>query len=67
VLNTVIIGAYLLEGSITPPIAGATGLLVPFVIFGIIAGEKIHHKINEQIFSVMVFSLLLITGFFMLW
>jgi uncharacterized membrane protein YfcA len=67
VLNTVIIGAYLLEGSITPPIAGTTGLLVPFVIFGIIAGEKIHHKVNEQIFSVIVFSMLFITGFFMLW
>jgi uncharacterized membrane protein YfcA len=67
VLNTVIIGAYLLEGSITLPIAGTTGLLIPFVLFGIIAGEKIHHKVNEQIFSVIVFSMLLITGFFMLW
>jgi uncharacterized membrane protein YfcA len=67
VLNTVIIGAYLLEGSITPPIAGTTGLLVPFVIFGLIAGEKIHHKVNERVFSVIVFSMLLITGLFMLW
>ncbi|MDR3116056.1 MAG: sulfite exporter TauE/SafE family protein [Treponema sp.] len=65
VLNTVIIGVYLFEGSITPPIAGTTGLLVPFVVFGIIAGEKIHHKVNEQIFSVIVFSMLLVTGFFM--
>jgi uncharacterized membrane protein YfcA len=66
VLNTVIIGAYLLEGSVTPPIAGNTSLLVPFVIAGIIAGEKIHHKVNEQIFSVIVFSMLLVTGFFIL-
>jgi uncharacterized membrane protein YfcA len=67
VLNTVIIGAYFFEGSITMPIAGTTGMLVPFVIFGIIAGEKIHHKVNERFFSVIVFSMLLITGFFMLW
>ncbi|MDR1625751.1 MAG: sulfite exporter TauE/SafE family protein [Spirochaetia bacterium] len=64
-LNTVIIGAYLLEGSITPPIAGNTGLLALFVIPGIIAGEKIHHRVNERIFSVIVFSMLLVTGFFM--
>jgi uncharacterized membrane protein YfcA len=66
VLNTVIIGAYLIEGSISLSIAGNTSLLVPFVIFGIIAGEKIHRKINERIFSVVVFAMLLITGFFML-
>jgi uncharacterized membrane protein YfcA len=67
VLNTVIISTYLIEGSITLPIADNTGMLVPFVIFGIIAGEKIHHKVNERFFSVIVFSMLLITGFFMLW
>jgi uncharacterized membrane protein YfcA len=66
VLNTVIIGAYLFEGSITPPIVGTTGLLVPFVIFGIVAGEKIHHRLNERIFSIMVFAMLFITGFFLL-
>jgi uncharacterized membrane protein YfcA len=66
VLNTVIIGAYLIEGSISLSIAANTSLLVPFVIFGIIAGEKIHRKINERIFSVVVFAMLLITGFFML-
>jgi uncharacterized membrane protein YfcA len=67
VLNTVIIGAYLIEGSITLPIAGNTGLLVLFVIPGIIVGEKVHHKVNERVFSVIVFSMLLVTGFFMLW
>jgi uncharacterized membrane protein YfcA len=66
VLNTVIIGAYLIEGSVTLPIARTTGLLAPFVVFGVIAGEKIHRKVNEQIFSVIVFFMLLVTGFFML-
>jgi uncharacterized membrane protein YfcA len=65
VLNTVIIGVYLFECALTPSIAGDTGLLIPFVILGIIGGERIHHKVNEQIFSVIVFSMLLVTGVFM--
>ncbi|MDR2069017.1 MAG: hypothetical protein LBP71_04015 [Spirochaetaceae bacterium] len=47
-----IFGGFMREAQQTP--AGTTGLLVPFVIFGIIASEKIHHKANEQIFSVIV-------------
>jgi uncharacterized membrane protein YfcA len=65
-LNTVIIITYLIEGSISLPIASDTGALIPFLIFGIIAGEKIHNKLNPRIFSVIVFSMLLITGLFML-
>jgi uncharacterized membrane protein YfcA len=64
-LNTIIIVSYLIEGTITPQAAGTTGSLILFVLAGIIAGEKIHNKLNEKIFSVMVFSMLLVTGIFM--
>jgi sensor histidine kinase regulating citrate/malate metabolism len=56
----------LIEGSITAPIAAYTGVQIPFVVAGIFAGEKIHDRVNEFIFSIIVFSMLLVTGFFML-
>ncbi len=65
-LNTIIIATYLVEGSFTQPIAKTTALLVPFVIAGIIAGEKIHDKVNERTFSIIVFGMLFLTAIFML-
>jgi uncharacterized membrane protein YfcA len=66
VLNTIIIAGYLIEGSVSAAIAGNTGTLIPLVIAGLFAGEKIHDKVNEFVFFLIVFSTLLITGFFML-
>jgi uncharacterized membrane protein YfcA len=66
VLNTIIIAGYLIEGSVSITVAGNTGVLIPFVIAGIFAGEKIHNKVNEFVFSILVFFMLLITGFLML-
>ncbi len=66
-LNTIIIGTYLIEGSMTTEVVKNTGILIPFVIMGIFAGEKIHAKVNERIFSLIVFALLLATGIIMLW
>ena len=65
-LNTVLIIVYFAEGSMTREIAGNTGVLLPFVVVGIIAGEKVHHKLDERLFSIVVFGLLLVTGLFML-
>ena len=65
-LNTIIIATYLIEGSFTAPIAKTTALLVPFVLAGIIAGEKIHDKVHERAFSLIVFGMLFLTAIFML-
>jgi uncharacterized membrane protein YfcA len=65
-LNTIIIAGYVIEGSVSTALAGNTGALIPFTIAGIFAGEKIHDKVNDFVFPVIVFSMLLITGFFML-
>jgi uncharacterized membrane protein YfcA len=66
ILNTIIIITYLIEGSISQEIAVNAGILLPVVILGIVAGEKIHHKPDRKGFSVLVFSILLLTGWFML-
>jgi len=66
VLNTVIIITYFVEGSMTTEIAANTGILLPFVALGIVAGETIHHRLNARIFTIMVFNILLVTGCIML-
>ncbi len=65
-LNTIIIAGYLIEGSLTRPVAKTTLSLVPFLIAGIIAGEYIHDKVEARHFSLIVFSMLLATGIVML-
>jgi uncharacterized membrane protein YfcA len=65
-LNTIIIATYFIEGSFTTPIAKTTALLVPFILVGIVAGEKIHNKVNERTFSLIVFGMLFLTAIFML-
>ena len=65
VLNTVIISIYIIEGSINREIAGNVGILLPFIVIGIIIGEKLHHKLDERFFSIIVFSILFFAGCFM--
>ncbi|MDD4301702.1 MAG: hypothetical protein PHS03_04415 [Sphaerochaeta sp.] len=64
-LNTIIIAGYLIEGSLTLPVAKTTAMLVPFVVAGIIAGEHIHDKVDARHFSIIVFSMLFATGIVM--
>lgn len=66
-LNTIIITSYFIDGSMNSSVVRTTGLLVPFVLVGIVVGEKIHDKANERTFSLIVFGMLLLTGIFMLW
>jgi uncharacterized membrane protein YfcA len=62
VLNTIIIAMYFIERSYTVQIAGTIGIIAPFVILGIVIGEKIHTRLNERFFSILVFAMLLVTG-----
>jgi len=40
--------------------------MLPFLCLGIIAGEIIHNKVNARTFSLIVFSMLLLTGIIMI-
>lgn len=65
-LNSIIITTYLFGGNLDKP-ALTTGVwMLPFLVLGIIAGEKVHDKVNAKVFSYIVFSMLLFTGLFML-
>ncbi len=65
-LNTIIIATYLLEGSLEPSTLKTTSLLIPFVVAGVIVGERVHDRVDARKFSLIVFSMLLLTGIFML-
>jgi uncharacterized membrane protein YfcA len=61
VLNTIIIALYFIERSFTMRAAETMGIIAPFIVLGIAAGEKIHDKLNERFFSIIVFAMLLAT------
>jgi len=65
-LNTIIIATYGFEGSLEPTTLKATALMLPFIIVGYFIGNHIHDRIDERNFSFVVFSMLFLTGIFML-
>lgn len=65
-LNIILVATYLIEGAITPAMGLNMLELLPFMLLGILAGEKIHRHVNAQTFTLLIFISLLITGIFML-
>ena len=65
-LNTILTVSYAVDGSITADILKTILYLVPFLIGGIIVGNLIIKRVNNRVFSVVVYSCLLVSGIFML-
>jgi len=66
-LNTIIIASYFVPGTAwTMETTHITLAMLPFLCLGIIAGEIIHNKVNARTFSLIVFSMLLLTGIIMI-
>lgn len=65
-LNTVLMISYLFTGRFNRELLADTGFMIPFLVAGIIAGEIIHHRVNEELFRKIVFLVLLATGIFMM-
>ena len=61
-LNSILIGQYLLDNSLTLSMGYDVLCLLPFLIIGILLGEKIHNKVSESIFRKIIFSSLLLVG-----
>ncbi len=65
-LNTIIIASYFFNNSgFTVTTFTNTLTQLPFLLAGIVVGEVVHNKVNAKTFSIIVFSLLLLTGVFM--
>ena len=65
-LNSILTVSYALDGSITTEMLRIALVMIPFVIGGIIAGNLIVRRVNNKVFSVVVYACLLITGIFLL-
>jgi hypothetical protein len=57
---------YLASGILSGPVLAGIGSMIPFLVAGIFVGEKVHDRANADFFGKLVFTVLLITGIFML-
>ncbi len=59
VLNAVLVGRFLLLGAYDRSVVQALLLLLPAVPLGILAGEWVHHKVDDRRFKIAVLCLLI--------
>ncbi len=60
-LNCSLTLAYLMDGTLLPSVPRLLGYM-PVVAAGVLIGEWLHHRIDEQRFRQLVFALLMLTG-----
>lgn len=65
-LNSILVGGYVVSGSLTVETGVRTAFMIPFLVAGIVAGEFIHTRVDARLFKIFVFSTLLATGVVML-
>lgn len=64
-LNGLLTLAFALDGSLAPALP-RVGALLPVLLVGVVLGEWLHHRVNEQRFRQAVFLLLFATGLLLL-
>ena len=62
-LNTALLIAWLTQGKWTQTTNFALLMTLPFLLLGILIGDFLHHRVNEHVFRLIVYALLLGTGF----
>ena len=62
-LNSILMIGWTVDGRWTPDVRYTLYLSLPFLLLGIIVGDYLHHRANEYVFRLIVFSLLLAGGF----
>jgi len=62
IMDMVLIISYLLTNTLNKTTVTYSLFLAPVVITGIVVGEMLHHKVNEQLFKLIIYSLLLFAG-----
>lgn len=60
-LNVVLATAFALDGRLQPALPYVAAYL-PVIFAGVYFGEKLHHRVSEQHFRVVIYVLLLVTG-----
>ena len=60
-LNGLLTVVFALDGSLLPALP-RIGMMLPVLLAGVIIGEFLHHRVNEDRFKQLVYTLLLMTG-----
>lgn len=64
-LNSIIIIKIAMSGAFTPVVMKYFGWSVPFLLAGMLLGNWAHKRIEDRVFTKVVFLVLLVAGFFM--
>lgn len=67
VLNTILIGQWMMSSSLTPHIWKMTAFCLPFTLVGLFLGNHAHYRINEVTFRKMIYSVLVASGIVLVW
>lgn len=60
--NTVLTASYIGAGRLNVEIVRSIALLLPLVVLGTVAGEKLHDRVNERSFRFVVYGILILAG-----
>lgn len=60
-LNGLLTVVFALDGSLLPALP-RIGMMLPVLLAGVVIGEFLHHRVNENLFKQLVYTLLLLTG-----
>jgi uncharacterized protein len=60
-LNGMLTVVFALDGTLQPSLP-RVGMLLPVLVAGVVIGEILHHRVNEQRFRQIVYAMLLVTG-----
>ena len=60
-LNGLLTVVFALDGSLLPALP-RIGMMLPVLLAGVVIGEFLHHRVNENRFKQLVYTLLLLTG-----
>lgn len=64
-LNSIIIVKNISSGTINAPVLKLLLCSIPFLVVGMLLGNKAHNKFNETLFTRTIYAVLLVSGFFM--
>lgn len=62
VTNAIMIGRFAIKGALTPDVLRLTGICVPFVLAGMLLGNRSHYRVNEVMFRRIVYGVLIAAG-----
>jgi len=67
VLNTALIGGWVVSSSLDAHILGVAAFCLSFTLLGLILGNAAHYRVNEVVFRQIVYAVLIVAGLALTW